>query len=219
MRPGLAIKLIVAVTVVVAAVCLYLFTPLRDVGSVEDLQRLVAPVIASPWLPLIMLAAFVVAGLLLLSVWLMILQTCLLFSPVAAFPLALGGAVLSALVFYGLGRLLGRDVVVKLAPARVQQALGSVSLESIIAVRLLPVLPFTLVNLCCGAFNVPLRTYVLGTVLGMSPGILGITLLGAQVVEPIKHPTPAAVAGVVVAVVVLVGGAVLLRRRARRTAV
>lgn len=217
MKPGTVVKLVVVAAVVVAVVCLFVFTPVREVASVDDLQRLFAPVVDSPWLPLVMLGAFLVAGLVMLSVWLVILQTCLLFPPLAAFPLALGGALMSATVFYLLGRLLGRDVVVKLAPLKVQEALGSVTLSSIVAVRLLPVLPFTLVNMCCGAFNVPLRTFVVGTAIGMAPGTLGIALLGAQLIEAIKHPAPATITGLVVVVVALVGGAVYLRRRAART--
>ncbi|HEY1098839.1 MAG TPA: VTT domain-containing protein, partial [Myxococcota bacterium] len=151
-----------------------------------------------------------------LSVWLVVFQTCLLFPPTTAFPLAMGGALLSALVFFALGRVLGRDVVTRLAPPKVQAALQTVSLESMIAVRLLPILPFTLVNMCCGAFGVSLRTFVVGTIVGMTPGLLAVSILGQQVVELIKHPTPQAIAVVVGVVAVLVTTAVLLRRRARR---
>ena len=216
MKPGLVLKLVVVIAVVVAVVCLFALTPVREISSVEDLQRLVAPVVSSPWLPVIILAAFLVAGLIMLSVWLVVLQTALLFPPLVAFPLALGGAVLSATTFYALGRVLGRDVVVKFAPQKVQDSLGSVTLSSIIAVRLLPVLPFTLVNMCCGASNVPLRTFVVGTVVGMAPGVLGLCLLGTQLVEVIKHPEPEAIAGLVVVVVALVAGFVVMRRRAAR---
>jgi uncharacterized membrane protein YdjX (TVP38/TMEM64 family) len=121
---------------------------------------------------------------------------------------------LSATIFFGLGHLLGRDVVAKLAPARVQQALQRVTLESIVAIRVLPILPFTLVNLSCGAFGVPLRTFVGGTIIGMAPGVLGMTFLGDRLLAVIKNPNPAAIAALVAVVVVLIGIAQLFRRRA-----
>lgn len=190
------------------------FTPLHTVRSVHDLQVILAPVLASPLLPAVLLLAFVVAGLLFLSVWIVILQTCLLYAPSVAVPLALGGALLSACIFYGVGRFLGRDVVERFAPLRVQRAVAGAGLEAIIAVRVLPLLPYTFVNLCCGAFGVPWPTFVVGSVVGMAPGIVGLAVLGDRVLAVLRDPSPASVAAVVGVVVVLVGVALVLRRRA-----
>lgn len=208
----LQIVLIVAAAAGLAAV--WLLLPIREYADPDAVARLVAPVVESPWLPLIIMGAFLVAGAVMLSVWIVIFQTCLLYTPLVAFPLALGGATLSAMAFYGLGRLLGRDVVMRLVPPRVQQALERVTLESIIAVRVLPLLPFTLVNMTCGAFGVPVRTFFLGTVFGMAPGVLGMTLVGDRLLAVIRQPTPGAIAGLVAVVVVLVLVARFFRQRA-----
>lgn len=208
------LKVGLVVAAVAALVAAWVLTPLRDLADPEAFAALIAPLTSSPLLPLYILAAFLVAGAVMISVWLVIFQTCLLYGPLVAFPLALFGATLSATVFFGLGHLLGRDVVAKLAPARVQQALQRVTLESIVAIRVLPILPFTLVNLSCGAFGVPLRTFVGGTIIGMAPGVLGMTFLGDRLLAVIKNPNPAAIAALVAVVVVLVGIAQLFRRRA-----
>jgi len=208
------LKLGLVVVAVAALVAAWVLTPLKDLANPEALAALIAPLTSSPLLPLYILAAFLVAGAVMISVWLVIFQTCLLYGPLVAFPLALGGATMSAVVFFGLGHLLGRDVVARLAPARVQQALQRVTLESIVAIRVLPILPFTLVNLSCGAFGVPLRTFVGGTVIGMAPGVLGMTFLGDRLLAVIKDPTPSAILALVVVVVVLIGIAQLFRRRA-----
>lgn len=201
----------VALLATIAA--LWAWTPLRDVSSVADLQRLLAPVLLSPLLPVALILTFLVAGLLFVSVWIVILQTCLLYPPAAAVPLALGGALLSALVFYGVGRFLGRDVVERFAPRRVQDAVAGAGLETIIAVRVLPLLPYTFVNLSCGAFGVPLRTFVVGSIVGMAPGVVGIAVLGERVVAVLRDPTPQSLAAVVAVAVALAGVAVVLRRR------
>ena len=210
------LKVVVVVAAVAALAAVWLFTPVRTLATPEELQKLIAPVTDSPFLPLFTLVAFVVAGALFLSVWLVIFQTSLLFPPVAAFPLAMAGALLSALLFYGLGRLLGADVVTRVAPARVQRAVRGAGLESMIAVRVLPILPFTFVNMCCGAFGVRPAVFVGGTVIGMAPGILGMSLLGERLLAALKDPTPASVGLLVVVAGVLVGTATLLRRRGNR---
>jgi phospholipase D1/2 len=205
-----AIALAVSATLVAA----WWRLPVRQLADPQALARFIEPVVTSPWLPLIVLGAFIAAGAVMLSVWLVIFQTCLLYEPWIAFPLALGGATLSATTFFALGRVLGRGVVERVVPLRVQQTLEHVTLESIIAVRVLPLLPFTLVNLTCGAVNVPLRRFVWGTVLGMAPGVLGMTLVGDRMLAVIKEPTPGAIAGLVVVVVALVLVARFFRRRA-----
>ena len=192
----------------------WLTLPLQDLTSPEAIAKLIEPVTSSPFLPLYVLAAFEVAGAIMLSVWLIIFQTCLLYSPPIAFPLALGGATLSAMTFFYIGKLLGRDVVMGIVPPRIQRALEAVTLESIIAIRVLPILPFTLVNMTCGAFGVHTRTYLAGTVLGMAPGVLGMTLLGDRLLAVIREPTLEAAGALVGVVVVLVVVAVFFRRRA-----
>jgi uncharacterized membrane protein YdjX (TVP38/TMEM64 family) len=114
--------------------------------------------------------------------------------------------------------LLGRDVVTRHAPRRAQQLLASVSLPAMITVRILPVLPFTVVNVCCGAFKVPLRTYIAGSVLGMAPGILALSVLGMKLVDAIRHPTADTIAGLAVGVVVVVAAALVVRARLKRAA-
>jgi uncharacterized membrane protein YdjX (TVP38/TMEM64 family) len=81
-------------------------------------------------------------------------------------------------------------------------------------VRVLPLLPFTLVNMTCGAFGVPVRTFLLGTVLGMAPGVLGMTLVGDRILAVIRQPTPGAIVGLVGVVAVLVLVARFFRKRA-----
>lgn len=211
--PTLWLKIVV---VVAALAALWFWFPVPNLTNPDELKNLVAPVIGSPWLPLYVLGAFLVAGALFLSVWLVVLQTSLLFAPLAAFPLALVGALLSATFFFALGRLLGDEVVTRFAPAKVQAAVRGARLESIIAVRLLPVFPFTAVNLCCGAFGVRPAVFVGGTVIGMAPGILGVSLLGESLLSAIQNPTPSTVGLVVVGASLFVATALLLRRRAER---
>ena len=201
---------------VLAVVLVVVATPVLDYVEPARLQHALRSLAGHPLLPVMLLGAFVVAGALFVSVWLVIAQTALFYGPSVSIPLAFAGALLSALTFYGAGRLLGAAFVHRIAPQRVQRAVQGAGLEAMFAVRIVPLLPFTFVNLCAGAFHVRLRTYVLGTLLGMAPGIIAMCLLGDQLMVLVRNPTPKAIA-VAAFALLLVGG--LLYALQRRTKV
>ena len=65
------------------------------------------------------------------------------------------------------------------AVARIAEGLRRDAFSYLLLLRLLPVFPFWLVNIAVGVVNIPLRTYVLGTVLGVIPGTFIYSALGA----------------------------------------
>jgi uncharacterized membrane protein YdjX (TVP38/TMEM64 family) len=144
----------------------------------------------------------------------MIAQVALLVPAAVAIPLALAGALCSASVFYAAGRLLGAPLAQRLVPQRVQHAIDGAGLGTVVALRAVPALPYTLVNLCAGAFRIPFATFALGTVLGMSPGIVAFALLGERVAEALTRPSPRSV-GLVVLVVAVAAAALFAAKRRR----
>ncbi len=50
--------------------------------------------------------------------------------------------------------------------------------------------PFTLVNLVAGASGISLMHYLVGTVLGLLPGLVLLSLLGSQIMRIIASPSP-----------------------------
>lgn len=181
----------------------------------ESFRALLAQLAGDPMLPLYVLAAFLAAGALLVSPWLVIAQVALLVPPAEAIPLALSGALLSAGAFYGLGRFAGASFAQRVVPERVQRAVDGAGLGAVIVVRAVPALPYTLVNLCAGAFRVPLGVYLLGTALGMSPGIVAFALVGDRVLAAMTHPSPRSV-GLVIGVATLAAIGLVVARRRRR---
>lgn len=120
--------------------------------------------------------------------------------------LALLGALIGAVIAFELGRLLGREAVDRLIRgrlARVDSLLRDHGFGAVVAVRLVPVLPFTAINYASGLSAVRRRDYTLGSALGMVPGSLAYAALGAWGTEP--WGIFAGIAALVV--LVLVGGA------------
>ena len=48
---------------------------------------------------------------------------------------------------------------------------------------MVPIAPFSIVNVVAGASKLSLRDFMLGTVLGMAPGIAVMAALGAQIAD------------------------------------
>ena len=185
-------------------------------ASPDAIRSALAHAAGDPLLPLYVVVAFLAAGAVLVSPWLVIAQVALIVPAAVAVPLALTGALASATAFSGIGRALGASVAHRIVPRRVQAAIDGAGLGTVVAVRAVPALPYTLVNLCAGAFRVPFGTYALGTALGMTPGIVAIALLGERFVAAITHPSPSSV-GLLALVLGAVGGSIVVvkRRHAR----
>lgn len=107
-------------------------------------------------------------------------------------------AMLGAFGGFALGRRLGRPAVDRLLSGRLAQAdevLRRHGLSAVLAVRLLPLFPFTPLNYACGLLGVRVRDYALGTAAGIVPGALAYAAVGASGADPV---------GIVVGVAVLV---------------
>lgn len=96
-------------------------------------------------------------------------------------------ALTGAAAAFGLGRVLGRDAVDRLTHGRVERAdrlLADHGFGTVLAVRLTPVLPYTVINYAAGLTGVRWRDYLLGSALGMVPGSLAYAALGAWGADP-----------------------------------
>ncbi len=124
--------------------------------------------------------------------------------------LALAGALVGAVISFGVGRLLGRDAVDRLIRgrlARVDALLADHGLSAVLVVRLVPLVPFIAINYASGLSGVRFRPYLLGSALGMVPGSLAYAALGAYG----THPWGLAAAGS--ALIILVAGGSWWARR------
>ena len=145
-----------------------------------------------PGASLIVLAVFVLGGLVAFPVLLLIAATAAAFGPWLGFAYAALGALASAIVTYAIGAAIGRDALeTVLGPRldRVRRSIVERGLFAVAAVRLVPVAPFTLVNLVAGASNVRFADYMLGTMIGMAPGMMMMCALGYQIWSILMNPT------------------------------
>lgn len=97
-------------------------------------------------------------------------------------------ATAGATIVFLLARSSLGDVTARIGPllSRLRDGFREDALSYLLFLRLVPVFPFVVVNLAAAALGVPLRTYVLGTFLGIIPGTTAFSVAGAGLGSVIK---------------------------------
>jgi len=88
---------------------------------------------------------------------------------------------------------LGRATVRRVAGKRINELSRRIAKRGLIAVvvvRMLPIAPFTIINLIAGASHIRFRHFVLGTIIGMAPGTLILVLFVDRIVAAVRTPGP-----------------------------
>ncbi len=202
-----------------ALAAMWRWTPLRDWVALESLVGMARTLDESPVAPLLVLLAYVVGGLLVVPVTVLIIATGIVFGPLLGAIYALSGALLSAALTYSIGRRIGRHAVRKLAGSRlnrITRRLARKGTMAIAIVRLLPIAPFTVVNAVAGASHIGFREFMLGTALGMSPGIIATVVFIDRVAAAVTDPGLATVLMLVGFAALIVAAAMFVHRKLAR---
>lgn len=189
---GPLLRLAVALVLLAGVAAAWHFTPLSRWIDPARLEAMAMPFRDRAWAPLAVLLAYVVGGFLMVPVILLLVAGGAVFGPWHGFVYGVLGSLASSLAGYGAGRAIGRDGVRRLAGTRlnmVSARLGRLGTLAVVAVRLVPVAPFMIVNLIAGAVHIRPRQYVAGTLLGMTPGILLLTAFGHGLLRLVERPT------------------------------
>ena len=91
-------------------------------------------------------------------------------------------ALIAAVVAFAFTRTVGRDYIAHKLAGRWEAIDGEMrqgGLFYMFAIRLLPIIPYGIVNFAAGLTSIRFRDYLLGTTLGTVPGILPFVMMGA----------------------------------------
>jgi phospholipase D1/2 len=191
-RRGSVLKVAAAGVLLAALALAWRFTPLEQWTEPEAVRVALASFVQNPWAPLLMIATFVAAGLVAFPVTILIAATAAAFGPWPGLPYATAGVLVSAMVTYAVGARLGKEALRNVLGPRLNRIRRRIARRGVIAVatiRLVPLAPFTVVNLVAGASAIRPMDYLAGTILGMFPGLVVLSLLGHQVVRILSNPT------------------------------
>ena len=162
-----------AVAIVLAIV---LLVPLPSAVQLRDWATA-----AGPWFPLAFLAAHVAVTVLPFPRTAFTLAAGLLFGPVLGVGIAVTASTLSALFALLAVRALGwqlSTLVSHPAVEAVDARLRARGWAAVLSLRLIPVVPFSVLNYAAGASSVRVLPYLLATVAGLLPGTAAVVILG-----------------------------------------
>jgi uncharacterized membrane protein YdjX (TVP38/TMEM64 family) len=176
-------KLGLVVLLLIGMFAAWRYTPLKEYATVETVTAWAETFSMYPVAPLLVIVAYVVGSIVFFPRTLLTLGTVLAFGPWLGFVYAMLGVLVAALLTYYLGRLVSRDTVRHIAGEKINKITNTLrrkGLIAVVAVRMLPIAPFDVVNIVCGATRIKLWHFMAGTFIGMLPGMLAATVFGDQ---------------------------------------
>lgn len=133
------------------------------------------------WAPAVFVAGFAIATVLFVPGSLFGLAGGALFGPAWGTACNLAGATLGATFAFLAARYIAHDWVARRTAGRLKQLIEGVEAEGwrfVALTRLVPLVPFNLLNYALGLTRIPLAHYVLASVICMLPGTLAYAYLG-----------------------------------------
>jgi phospholipase D1/2 len=189
-RMAFALGALVAAAIALALV--WTHTPLKEYVTLENAKRISSAVTGLWWAPLVVVIAYTPASFIMFPRWIITMTAVLAFGAWKGFFLAFAGVIIAGIITFMPGRLVDRETVRRLAGQRLRpltRFMENRGLLAVTAVRLVPLAPFPVVNVVMGAMRVKTWHFVLGTFLGMLPGMLAATVLSDQLAAALEDPS------------------------------
>jgi uncharacterized membrane protein YdjX (TVP38/TMEM64 family) len=185
-------KILIFALVFAALAAAWRYTPLSDYITGQNITAWARAVREYSWAPLIVILAYTPAAFLMFPRPLLTLLTVIAFGPWLGFTYGMIGIILSALATYVAGRVLKRETVVRLVGETMDNAAKKMrehGLLAMTAMRIVPAAPFAVEGIIAGAVRIKVWHFTLGTVLGMTPGVLAMSVFGFQITTALEDPS------------------------------
>ena len=176
-----------------SALCVFFFA-LRwfsaDSINSDALVRLGTPFANHPGAPIVIALAYIAASFILLPRPILTLASILIFGPWQTAVFGLAGLLLAAAAAFWLGRM---DRLNRLWAAT-DPALNTIATKlqgggiySVVVMRMLPIAPYTIVNLFAGSLGIRFSDFIMGSFIGLLPGMLTTVVLGDRLLVALRH--------------------------------
>jgi uncharacterized membrane protein YdjX (TVP38/TMEM64 family) len=171
-----SIIIITLICIIVTAIGIYLL------GGIDQQQLQIWLKKLGIWAPILYIILYTIGTILILP------STPLNLSGGAIFGIWWGtvwtavSAIIAAVVSFAFTRSVGREYIAHKLAGRWQTIDAEMrhgGLFYMFAIRLLPIIPYGIVNFAAGLTSIRFRDYLLGTLLGTVPGILPFVMMGA----------------------------------------
>lgn len=164
-------------------------------GSVieqDDVETFFQTLNRSNWTTPLVFGIFFLAALTGLSLNLLLVSATLVIDPWTAFAAGFLGSILSAIAAFFIGQYAGQPILEKFFEERMRQLSDKIQNRGVLSVallRLVPVAPFIVINLVAGLSKLRLRTFIVGSCLGMLPGMAAVVFVTHQAKSAYTNPS------------------------------
>ena len=175
---------LVVVAALLALALAWRFTPLEHLIEPARIVRWGERLKGRAFVPFVVVLAYTVLCNLMVPVNLLIFATGIVFGPFWGALYALLGTCSGAATGFAIGRRLGSDAMQRRLGPRAHEIRAIVARRGLVAftiVRFIPIASFGFVNMLAGAMRVRWSHFMVGTLLGMAPGIAVATLFGGKI--------------------------------------
>ncbi len=191
-RKGRAwLKLVGIVALFAGLTAMWKFTPLSYWLEPERAAEWARAFGDNPWAPLLVIAAYTPACIVLFPRPVITLFAVLAFGPWLGFVYAMTGIELAAWLTYVAGKRFSRETVRRVAGRNLNRIIDVMRRRGLIAMtalRLVPIAPFSVEGVVAGAVRIKLWHFMVGTAIGMLPGTLAATILSDQLHAALRNP-------------------------------
>ncbi len=159
-----------------------------DLGLITDHVRELQDTRSALWW---IISLYALAAVTFFPVTLLSAAVILVFTGIKGVLYSLAGSMVCAGIGYAMGRMLGRDRMERYFPG-IQQLFGKAhrgGLAGVAVIRAIPVAPYSVVNVIMGVIKMPMASYLAGTVLGLLPGKVMLSVFGMSLREFAADPS------------------------------
>jgi uncharacterized membrane protein YdjX (TVP38/TMEM64 family) len=188
--------LIISVALFVVALLVgggYLLSQNVDWMNQAHLKTLLSSLRDSPWALIAVCGIYIVAGLLFFPVTVLSLVVAMVFGATWGIVYGMAGVMCSTLVLFLIGNLIGDKGLRDLAGPRINKIDKKFAKNGIFGVailRMIPIAPFSLVNLVAGISSIKLSHFLVGTFMGMFPPMIVKAIVGGSIADIFRDPRP-----------------------------
>ena len=186
------------------------WTPISEWINFRTIVEWQNSVRAHPAALLFVVGTYLAGGLVLFPVTILNVATVFTFGPIRGNAYGLAGWLASAALGYAIGRGFKHKLFHRFAGPRIDRLLEQAAGHGFLAVltmRLLPVAPFTLVNIFIGTIPIRFRHFIMASVVGRIPGIIVLTFAGLQLEQVLRNPGVGSFVALIVVLVLLLSAA------------
>ncbi len=209
------LRLVLVAAGLVALVLAWQYTPLAEWADPEELAEWLEAMRGNWWIYPLFVAGYVVGGLLLFPLTVMVAVTGMVLGPWSGFLCAIAGSLVSGWVGLRIGAWTGGRLFESTATRAfrvVSRVLQNHGVLTVAALRMVPIAPYTVVNVAMGATGLRTGPFLAGTLIGLLPGIFVLTMLGDRLREVWRDPEPENLFWFVLAIALWLGVAYALQR-------